>query len=112
MNADIKCLILDFSALSYVDPSGISTLKVIAQDFRKIDIPIYIAGCSGKLENDLFHCLLFLSVPVYEMMSKCDLIGGTTSLRVFPTVHDAVQCAIETFNRSDNELVIPTISRL
>lgn len=48
MNANIKCLILEFSALSYIDPSGITTLKAIAQDFRKIDIPIYIAGCSGN----------------------------------------------------------------
>lgn len=48
LNADLKCLILDFSALSYIDPSGISTLKIIAEDFQRIDVPIYIAGCSGN----------------------------------------------------------------
>lgn len=48
LNADLRCLIIDFSALSYIDPSGITTLKTIADDFQRIDIPIYIAGCSGN----------------------------------------------------------------
>lgn len=47
LNTDLRCLIIDFSALSYIDPSGITTLKIIAVDFQRIDIPIYIAGCSG-----------------------------------------------------------------
>lgn len=51
--------------------------------------------------------------PVYEMMVKCNLINTTNnSLRVFPTIHDAVQCAREIFNQGDNEFVVPTISRL
>lgn len=60
LNADLKCLILDFSALSYIDPSGISTLKIIAEDFQRIDVPIYIAGCSGNkyLDKRKWHIYL------------------------------------------------------
>lgn len=54
----MKCLIMDFSGLSYIDPSGISTMKIIAEDFRRIDIPIYIAGCSG--EPQIYSLLDFI----------------------------------------------------
>lgn len=49
INNDMKCLILDFTALSYVDPSGIVMLKSIGEEFKNIQIPIYVAGCSGKI---------------------------------------------------------------
>lgn len=43
----ICVLILDFSALSYIDPSGVAAVLSICEQFNKIDIPIYISGCSG-----------------------------------------------------------------
>lgn len=44
----IKCLIIDFSALSYIDPSGVSALKLLIADFNKLYITVYIAGASCK----------------------------------------------------------------
>lgn len=44
----IKCLIIDFSALSYIDPSGVSALKLLIEDFNKLCINVYIAGASCK----------------------------------------------------------------
>ncbi|PSN53077.1 hypothetical protein C0J52_09156 [Blattella germanica] len=46
--AKVQCIILDFSALSYIDPSGVNTLKLLNTAFTKIDIIFYLAGISGK----------------------------------------------------------------
>jgi solute carrier family 26, other len=43
-----KCLILDFSALSYIDPSGVYALKVLVKEFTRVLVPIYISGSSCK----------------------------------------------------------------
>ncbi|XP_017779583.1 PREDICTED: solute carrier family 26 member 6-like [Nicrophorus vespilloides] len=90
-NVDMKCLILDFSALSYIDPSGVTMLKLLSQEFERIEIPVYIAGCSE---------------PVYETMSKCDLFNDKSMIyKIFPTVHDAVQFGSSTFQGSSDTLV-------
>jgi hypothetical protein len=34
-------------ALSYIDPSGVTTLKLLNEAFSNIDIIIYLAGISG-----------------------------------------------------------------
>lgn len=44
----LKCLILDFSALSYIDPSGTTSLKLLIKEFNKLDILVYLAGSSCK----------------------------------------------------------------
>lgn len=98
VNTELKCLILDFSALSYIDPSGSNGLKFLAEEFQRIEIPIYIAGCSG---------------PVYEMLEKCSLLSDKPRLfRVFPTVHDAVHYANSIYGDSSANGGIRTISRL
>ncbi|RZC42192.1 solute carrier family 26 member 10 [Asbolus verrucosus] len=35
--------------------------------------------------------------PVYEMIAKCGLLDHKSSIRTFPTIHDAVECATEIF---------------
>lgn len=39
---------MDFSSVSYIDPSGVSMLKSVIESFQKLDIPVYIAACSGE----------------------------------------------------------------
>lgn len=76
-----KCLILDFSALSYIDPSGVISLKSLIKEFQKLSVIVYIAGCS---------------CPVYEIMKKCDLRESDDGkFKLFPTVHDAAHHAID-----------------
>ncbi|KAJ3640581.1 hypothetical protein Zmor_027137 [Zophobas morio] len=94
INRELRCLILDFSSLSHIDPSGVSMLQVVTDSFQKIDIPIYIAACPE---------------PIYEMIYKCGLVNHKSSIRTFPTVHDAVECALEIF--TVNASAISTISR-
>ncbi|XP_023312052.1 sulfate transporter isoform X3 [Anoplophora glabripennis] len=88
INTHLRCLIMDFSSVSYIDPSGVSMLKNVIESFQKLDIPVYIAACSD---------------PVYNMMKKCNLICITNpSLRLFPTIQDAVQCSSDLFKFSLN----------
>lgn len=72
----LRCIIIDMSALSYIDPSGIKTLRFLAAEFEKIDVPIHLSGCSG---------------PVFEQIAKCDLFEKREpSFKIFAAVHDAV----------------------
>lgn len=54
----MKCLILDFSALSYIDPSGVSFLILLVKEFEKLQIHVFISGCSCKLFL-VFHEILY-----------------------------------------------------
>nr|XP_033328412.1 solute carrier family 26 member 10-like isoform X1 [Megalopta genalis] len=80
----LRTLILDFTAVSRMDPAAATTLGNLIDEYSDADVFVYVAGCSG---------------PVYEMMRKCNLTecrGGLFA--VFPTVADAVN-----FARSTNE---------
>nr|XP_023014676.1 solute carrier family 26 member 6-like [Leptinotarsa decemlineata] len=71
-----RCLILDFSCLTFVDPAGVDFLRTLQADLNSLSISMYIAGCSG---------------PVYEVMKKCDKVEKKENkFLIFPTVHDAV----------------------
>lgn len=98
---DVKCLIIDFSALSYIDPSGCTALKMLIRELNNISIVVYIAACScwfdlfGIRANSLQYFLYSLG-PAYEMMRKCDLKDqGNGEFKFYPTVHDAVHNATE-----------------
>lgn len=42
--------------------------------------------------------LLIFSAPVYETMNKCEMFNEKKKhFRLFPTVHDAVQCALSLY---------------
>ncbi|XP_018576985.1 solute carrier family 26 member 10 isoform X2 [Anoplophora glabripennis] len=71
-----KCIILDFSCLTFVDPAGVDFLRTMQSDYAKLGVSMYIAGCSG---------------PVYEVIMRCDKVEKKENkFFLFPTVHDAV----------------------
>ncbi|XP_058466254.1 solute carrier family 26 member 10-like [Malaya genurostris] len=74
---DLRYLVLDFTRISDIDSSAVSSLKTLINEFDKLKVKILIAGAS---------------CPVYEMMQKCTLVGSTEReyCRVYPTIHDAV----------------------
>uniref|UniRef100_A0A182JBE4 Uncharacterized protein n=1 Tax=Anopheles atroparvus TaxID=41427 RepID=A0A182JBE4_ANOAO len=75
----VKFLILDFTALSYIDPSAISTFKLFVKELESIGVQTLLAGCSPL---------------VFEKMKKCNFIGGEENfVRTYPTIHDAVHYA-------------------
>ncbi|KAJ8666880.1 hypothetical protein QAD02_008542, partial [Eretmocerus hayati] len=75
----LKVLVLDFSSLVHIDPAGVATLRDIVDDYKRIDVNVYISGCSG---------------PVYETMRKCNAVEHKQGhFTMFPTVNDAVNFA-------------------
>lgn len=73
----LRFLVLDFTALSNIDPSAIAALKGLITEFEKLSVKVLVAGSS---------------CPVYEMMVRCKLVGSEDReyCKVFPTIHDAV----------------------
>ncbi|XP_072276671.1 solute carrier family 26 member 6-like [Pyxicephalus adspersus] len=69
-------LILDFSAVNFVDTVCVKVLRKIFKNFSEIEVDVYLAGCSvtvitGLEEGNLFN----------EKITKS---------QVFPSIHDAV----------------------
>lgn len=42
-----KILIVDLSAVNYIDPAGVEQLKLIQNEFEDLDIMLYYANASG-----------------------------------------------------------------
>ncbi|XP_017263990.1 solute carrier family 26 member 6, like [Kryptolebias marmoratus] len=73
---DIHSIILDLSTTNFIDIVAIKMMKNIFQDFREIDVDIYIAGCQ---------------VSVVEQLERGDFFSETvTKHQLFASVHDAV----------------------
>ncbi|XP_047660243.1 prestin [Tachysurus fulvidraco] len=75
----IHSIILDLSAVNFMDSVGAKAIKSVIKEFAAIDVKIVLAGCSRTLLSDLRTLQFFSSAVTLDM--------------VFPTVHDAVlQC--------------------
>ncbi|TRY60887.1 hypothetical protein DNTS_035152, partial [Danionella cerebrum] len=75
-------IILDFSPVSFIDTVTLKTLKNIYQDFSKVDVNVYIAGCQVCVVQQLERGGFFS-----ESFSKKQL---------FPSIHDAVLHCLST----------------
>ncbi|XP_043674844.1 prestin-like [Vespula pensylvanica] len=85
----IRTLILDFSAVTYIDPAGVKTLKNLINEYNDIDVSVFITGSCG---------------PVYETMNKCNLLESNDhTFGLFPTIADAVH-----FAQQNNIMTIST----
>ncbi|KAG7303244.1 hypothetical protein JYU34_011711 [Plutella xylostella] len=72
----VKCVIIDATALSYVDAPGIKTLVAVQRELAASHITVLLAGANG---------------PMLEMIARYNsLEADRLQLDVFPTVHDAV----------------------
>lgn len=54
-NLNFQHLIIDFSALSFIDPSSVNMLENVIKDFIKLNIKVSIAGCSTKIYEILIN---------------------------------------------------------
>lgn len=73
---ELQCIIMDMSALNYIDPSSVHVLHVIVEEFAQVNIEFYFVNCLS---------------PVFEMIKKCDkYMYGAISFKIFATVQDAV----------------------
>jgi anti-anti-sigma regulatory factor len=41
-------IILDFSAVNYIDTNGVKTLHHIIEDYKKVDVFVYVCNFQGK----------------------------------------------------------------
>ncbi|XP_006882692.1 PREDICTED: chloride anion exchanger [Elephantulus edwardii] len=72
----IHSLILDFSAVSFLDVSSVRSLKTILQEFVRIQVDVYIVGIDDELVEQLARCQFF-DAEVKDSI-------------FFLTIHDAV----------------------
>lgn len=71
-NVNFKHLILDFSALSSIDPSSVTMLTNLINDFNKLSVNVRITGCSSQ---------------IYDILLKNDFDFIHT---LYPTIPDAI----------------------
>ncbi|KAI0213400.1 Sulfate transporter [Lamellibrachia satsuma] len=73
---DIKCIIIDCSAMAYIDTAGMCLLKQLRADYEDVGINFVLASCSKGLSTKLHSTGL---IP-----------GQSKVIKVYPTIHDAV----------------------
>ncbi|XP_076240598.1 prestin isoform X2 [Calliopsis andreniformis] len=72
---ELLCIIMDMSALSYIDSSGVITLHSVIKEFEQIEVHFYFANCTS---------------PIFETIKKCDLyLHGKLTFKIFATIQDA-----------------------
>lgn len=54
-NLNFQHLVIDFSALSFIDPSSVNMLENVIKDFMKLNVKVSIAGCSTKIYEILIN---------------------------------------------------------
>ncbi|XP_062971388.1 solute carrier family 26 member 6 isoform X5 [Cynocephalus volans] len=78
---DFHSLILDLSALSFVDTVCLKSLKNIFHDFREIEVEVYMAACHS---------------PVVTQLEAGHFFDASiTKQHLFASVHDAVTFAVQ-----------------
>ncbi|XP_060935988.1 chloride anion exchanger-like [Limanda limanda] len=78
---DLHSLILDFSAVSFLDISALKGLKVGLKEFIRIDVDVYIVSCDVYILEKLHMCMFFDDEIRTSMF--------------FPTLHDAMLHVLE-----------------
>ncbi|XP_033930642.1 solute carrier family 26 member 3 [Pseudochaenichthys georgianus] len=78
---DLHSLILDFSAVSFLDISAMKGLKTALKEFVRVDVDVYIVSCDAYILEKLHSCLFFDEEILTSMF--------------FPTLHDAALHVLE-----------------
>ncbi|KAK5849345.1 hypothetical protein PBY51_008995 [Eleginops maclovinus] len=78
---DLHSLILDFSAVSFLDISAMKGLKTALKEFVRLDVDVYIVSCDAYILEKLHSCLFFDEEILTSMF--------------FPTLHDAMLHVLE-----------------
>ncbi|XP_072233158.1 chloride anion exchanger-like [Leuresthes tenuis] len=78
---DLHSLILDFSAVSFLDISALKGLKTAFKEFIRVDVDVYIVSCDAYILQKLHSCMFFDDEILTSMF--------------FPTLHDAMLHVLE-----------------
>ncbi|XDV25098.1 hypothetical protein PO909_029073 [Leuciscus waleckii] len=78
---NIHSLVLDFSAVSFLDISALKGLKMMLKEFIRIEVDVYIVSCD---------------VYVMEKLNQCTFFDDEIKTSIFyPTLHDAMLHILE-----------------
>ncbi|KAL3048588.1 hypothetical protein OYC64_007191 [Pagothenia borchgrevinki] len=89
---DLHSLILDFSAVSFLDISAMKGLRTALKEFVRVDVDVYIVSCDAYILEKLHSCLFFDEEILTSMF--------------FPTLHDAVLHVLEKHQEDKGGTVI------
>ncbi|XP_043964394.1 chloride anion exchanger-like isoform X3 [Gambusia affinis] len=78
---NLHSLILDFSAVSFLDISAMKGLKMALKEFTRVDVDVYIVSCDALIMEKLHSCMFFDDEIRTSMF--------------FPTLHDAMLDVLE-----------------
>ncbi|XP_067283007.1 solute carrier family 26 member 3 [Pseudorasbora parva] len=78
---NMHSLVLDFSAVSFLDISALKGLKTMLKEFIRIEVDIYIVSCD---------------VYIMEKLHRCTFFDDEIKTSIFyPTLHDAILHILE-----------------
>ncbi|XP_041834099.1 chloride anion exchanger-like [Melanotaenia boesemani] len=83
---DIHSLILDFSAVSFLDISALKGLRTALKEFIRVNVEVYIVSCDAYILEKLHGCMFFDDEILTSMF--------------FPTLHDAMLHVLENHQNS------------
>ncbi|XP_076578954.1 solute carrier family 26 member 3 [Chaetodon auriga] len=86
---DLHSLILDFSAVSFLDISALKGLKTALKEFIRIDVDVYIVSCDVYILEKLHSCMFFDNEIQTSMF--------------FLTLHDAMLHVLEKHKEEDSK---------
>ncbi|XP_026089238.1 solute carrier family 26 member 3 [Carassius auratus] len=79
---NIHSVVLDFSAVSFLDLSALKGLKATLKEFLRIEVDVYIVSCD---------------VYIMEKLHQCSFFDDEIKTSIFyPTLHDAMLHILET----------------
>ncbi|KAM6962055.1 chloride anion exchanger-like [Tautogolabrus adspersus] len=98
---DLHSLILDFSAVSFLDISALKGLKTALKELIRVEVEVYIVACDTYILEKLHNC--------------CFFDDEVRSSMLFLTLHDAMLHILEkhpesTEKKSDFDRIITTVT--
>uniref|UniRef100_A0A8B9GZI0 Solute carrier family 26 member 4 n=1 Tax=Astyanax mexicanus TaxID=7994 RepID=A0A8B9GZI0_ASTMX len=82
---DIHSLVMDFSAVSFLDVKSAASLRLVVKEFMRIGVRVYIAGCDGMacalcfFDDMVTKDMLFLTVHDAVLSIKLEVSNGNVS---------------------------------
>ncbi len=103
-------LILDFSAVNYIDTNGVKMVEQIIEDFSKINVTVYICEGQGRMkhisyskdefENNQFICF---AEGFIRMLYRMKLLEKFDE-NIYVTINEALEAISK--KSADNSLVV------
>uniref|UniRef100_A0A8C1J5B9 Solute carrier family 26 member 4 n=1 Tax=Cyprinus carpio TaxID=7962 RepID=A0A8C1J5B9_CYPCA len=90
----IHSLVVDFSAVSFLDVVAAKSLKLVVKEFIRIGVSVYIAGCDGKalsfFDEEVTRDILFLSVHDAILFIQLETSTGNDEDPLAEKFHESI----------------------